>query len=175
MQALLVFSPNFVPQGDTKNGSPVSSPPAPILISDNLPSRCSDLYLPSPLAVNYDKKTVKDGKRPIKSSHPCNEFAPTCVVHPLSNFVSSYSGKNNVVNYLYPQTTPPPRSAVLLTPRRSYRAREKHAPPCDTPLSLYRCADSRWSGRRVWTWLFAPSAAPKDRRRYATFRRVVNR
>ena len=59
MQALLVFSPNFVPQGDTKNGSPASSPPAPILISDNLPSRCSDLYLPSPLAVNYGKKMVK--------------------------------------------------------------------------------------------------------------------
>ena len=63
MQALLVFSPNFVPQGDTKNGSPASSPPALILISDNLPSRYSDLYLPSPLAVNYGKKTKTTRKR----------------------------------------------------------------------------------------------------------------
>ena len=31
-------------------------------------------------------------KRPIKSSHLCNEFAPTCAAHPLSNFASSYSG-----------------------------------------------------------------------------------
>ena len=54
-----LFSPNFVPQGDIKNCFPASSPSAPILISDNLPSRCSDLYLPSSLAVNYGKKTVK--------------------------------------------------------------------------------------------------------------------
>ena len=31
-------------------------------------------------------------KRPIKSSHLCNEFVPICAAHPLSNFASSYSG-----------------------------------------------------------------------------------
>ena len=111
---------------------------------------------------------------PIKSNHPCNEFAPIGAAHPLSNSASSYSGKSYVVNKFHPRTIPPPRSAVLLTPSRSCRAREKHALPCDAPLSLYRCADSRWSGRKVWTWLFATPAAPKGRRRYATFRRVVN-
>ena len=116
----------------------------------------------------------KTAKGRIKSSHPCNEFAPICAAHPLSNFASSYSGESYISDYFHPQTIPPPRSAVLLTPHRSCRAREKHALPCDAPLSLYRCADSRWSGRKVWTWLFAPSAAPKGRRRCATFRRVVN-
>ena len=28
-------------------------------------------------------------KRPIKSSHLCNEFAPICAAHPLSNFAFS--------------------------------------------------------------------------------------
>ena len=112
---------------------------------------------------------------PIKSNHPCNEFAPICAAHPLSNFASSYSGKSYLLNSFHPRTILPQRSAVLLTPRRSCRAREKRALPCDAPLSLYRCADSRWSGRMVWTWLFATSAAPKGRRRCATIRRVGNR
>ena len=118
---------------------------------------------------------VGNSKRTFKLIHFFTLFAPICAAHPLSNFASSYSGKSYLLNSFHPRTILPPQSAVLLTPRRSCRAREKHALPCDAPLSLYRCADSRWSGRRVWTWLFAPSAAPKGRRRCATFRRVVNR
>ena len=147
-----------------------------------VPACWSNMWTKTPSASPFKGDNIAGGDacvpraniRPIKSSHPCNEFAPIGAAHPLSNFASSYSGKNFVLFFVHPRTIPPPRSAVLLTPRRCYRAREKHALPCDAPLSLYRCADSRWSGRRVWTWLFATSAAPKDRRRCATFRRVVN-
>ena len=68
-------------------------------------------------------------KRTSKLTHFFTLFAPICATRLLSNFAFSYSGKSYISNSFHPQTTLPPRSAVLLTPHRSCRAREKHALP----------------------------------------------